>query len=336
MDRRGICTAGNLIADITYHIDRYPARGELTTVLGPREDSAGGLASNTTLSLAMLAPELPIFVSGRIGDDAEGRFILSKFTEHGNINTKGIIKGGITSYTLVLMDRESKERTFFVGRNADAGFDVSDVDFAAIPAKIFHAGYILLLDTMDSEDKEYGTRMARLLHLAQEQGMRTSIDVVSETGDRFKNLVPPAMKYADYCIINEYEAGKTTGIPLREEGGRLIAENMPAALHKMRGFGVSTWAVIHCPEGAYGLDEAGEFVSLPCLKLPPGFIKGTTGAGDAFAAGVLYGAHEDWPLNDALRLGIASAACSLHGEDSYCGVRPAKEAMKVYWELGGA
>jgi sugar/nucleoside kinase (ribokinase family) len=336
MDRRGICTAGNLIADITYHIDRYPARGELTTVLGCKEFSAGGLASNTTLSLAMLDKELPIYVSGRIGDDAEGRFILSRFAEHKNIDTKGVIAGGVTSYTLVLIDRESKERTFFVGCNADSGYDVGDVDFSSIPAKIFHAGYILLMKTLDSEDKEYGTRMALLLHLAQQSGMRTSIDMVSEAGDRFSRLVPPAMKYADYCVINEYEAGKTTGIPLREESGRLLKENMLAALNKMRGFGVSRWAVIHCPEGAYGLNERGEFISLPCLKLPPGFIKGTTGAGDAFAAGVLYGAHEDWPLIDALRLGIASAACSLHGEDSYCGVRPVNEAMKVYRELGGA
>jgi sugar/nucleoside kinase (ribokinase family) len=35
------------------------------------------------------------------------------------------------------------------------------------------------------------------------------------------------------------------------------------------------------------------------------------GAGDAFAAGFLYGLHERWDLDDAIWLGYAAAACSL-------------------------
>ncbi len=336
MDRRGICAAGNLIADIMHRIDRYPARGELTSIIGRREMTVGGLACNVSLSLAILDDQLPVFAAGRIGDDAEGRLILSRFAEHRNIDAGGVlIGGGETSYTLVLNDRHSGERTFFTARGAGARFDVDDVDLDRLPARIFHAGYILLLDSLDSGDPEYGTRMARLLHDARGRGMRTSIDVVSESGDRFSRLVPPAMKYADYCIINEYEAQQVTGVPLRDASGQLLREGIPAALQMIKDFGVSLWAVIHCPEGAFGLDEGNRFFSLPSLKLPPGYIKGTTGAGDAFCAGVLYGAHEDLPLTDALRLGTASAACSLGGPDCASAIKKAPEALAFYREMGG-
>jgi arabinose-5-phosphate isomerase len=64
--------------------------------------------------------------------------------------------------------------------------------------------------------------MARLLAEAQKHGIKTSIDVVSEASDRFTRLVPPSLKYTDYCIINEIEAGQTTGIALRDENDNLL------------------------------------------------------------------------------------------------------------------
>ena len=43
------------------------------------------------------------------------------------------------------------------------------------------------------------------------------------------------------------ETGATTGIALRDESGRLLKDKIPEALKKMKELGVSTWAVIHCP-----------------------------------------------------------------------------------------
>ena len=176
--------------------------------------------------------------------------------------------------------------------------------------------------------------MARLLHHAQQRGLKTSIDVVSEASDRFTRLVPPAMKYTDYCIINEVEAQQTTGVPLRDESGALLVENMPRALHAMKDMGVSTWAVIHCPEGGYGLDESGEYVQLSSLKLPEGYIKGTVGAGDAFCAGVLYGAEKGRTLAQSIDLGIAAAAASLSCPGSTEGMRTEAEVLKLFDQFG--
>ena len=93
--------------------------------------------------------------------------------------------------------------------------------------------------------------------------------------------------------------------------------------------------MIHSPEGGFGMDADGNYIELPSLVLPKGYIKGTVGAGDAFCSGVLYGAYEGRSLEDAIRLGIASAACSLSREGSTEGMRTAKEAIELYGSMSG-
>lgn len=337
MDRKGICTAGNLLVDIMYRVERYPGRGELTSILGPREMAVGGLACNTALSLSMLDISLPIHVCGILGEDAEGQLVRTHFARRPNIRTAGILTGEQTSYTVVMNDQGTNERSFFVSRGSGDDFDVDDVDLDSLDVRIFHAGYVLLLAALDREDARYGTRMARLLAMARERGMRTSIDVVSESGDRFRRLVPAALRHTDYCIINELEAQQISGICLRASGtGELLSHNMQETLHKLKRLGVAHWAAIHCPEGSFGLDEQGRYISLPSIALPDGYIRSTTGAGDAFCAGVLYGAHEGWALLDGLRLGTATAALSLGGADSYATILPVPEAMDFYRRMGGS
>jgi len=171
--------------------------------------------------------------------------------------------------------------------------------------------------------------MARLLCHARERGIKTSLDVVSEMGDRFKRLVPPALKYADYCIINEIEAEQVTGIKLRDEKDVLINANIPKALESIRYFGVSEWAVIHSPEGGFGLDRNGAFAQSPALALSDSAIKGKVGAGDAFCAGTLYIASQNGSLEDALKLGNAAAAASLMQPGAVEGMKSVNELKKL-------
>ena len=49
----------------------------------------------------------------------------------------------------------------------------------------------------------------------------------------------------------------------------------------------------------------------PAVRVRPELIAGSVGAGDAFAAGVLLGIHEDWPMGRSLELGVCAAAVSL-------------------------
>ena len=332
--RKGICVAGNLVVDITYPIERWPRQNELTTITEGITRSVGGAVCNVVTDLARMDKSLPLSALGVIGQDAEGDFILEQLGKYRNVDLSLLGRKGATSFTAVMSDNRTKARTFFQYRGANALFDESFIDWEKIDAELLHVGYILLLDALDQEDAEYGTKMARLLAEARRRGLKTSIDVATETGDRFQTLVPPALRYTDYCVINELEAQQITGVPLRDESEKLYPENMKEALERMKELGVSTWAVIHCPEGGYGLDEENRYVSLPSLRLPEGYIKGTVGAGDAFCAGVLYGAQKRWALPESIRLGTCAAAASLSEPGASEGVGTAEEVLKLWDRFG--
>lgn len=328
--KKGICCAGNMIVDITYPIETWPKQNELTHITEGIQSSTGGSVCNTITDLARLDPNLPLVASGFAGHDAEGDFLMQEMGKYPNIDLSMVRRDGRTSFTAVMSNNKTKERTFFQHAGANAYYGEEHIDWDALDVDIFHIGYILLLPHLDEEDPEYGTKMARLLHHAQQKGMKTSIDVVSESGDRFARLVTPALKYCNYCIINELEAQQTTGICLRAEDGTLHTENMPAALEKLKQLGVSTWAVIHCPEVGCGIDEQGNYWEVPSLKLPKGYIKGTVGAGDAFCAGILYAAEMDMPMEQALQLGACAAAASLSEVSASDGVKTAAEVLELY------
>jgi len=189
--------------------------------------------------------------------------------------------------------------------------DGSEIDFNKTKTRIFHLGYLLLLDALDAPDKIFGTRAARLLAKAQEAGLKTSVDVVSEDSDRFAKLVSPALKHVDYCVLNEIEAGKTAGFKIRQGDGKLDTVSLRHAAGALLQMGVKEVVVIHFPEGAFARTRKGEDFWQSSLNLPAKYIAGTAGAGDAFCAGVLYGLHEGWALDKCLMTAVCAAAASL-------------------------
>ena len=332
--KKGILCAGNIIVDITYPIETWPKQNELTHIIGKITRTMGGSVCNTAVDLARLDPSLPLVASGYAGHDAEGDFVLAEMGRYPNLDLSMVRRSGSTSFTAVMSNNQTRERTFFQYAGANAGYGEEDIDWEKLDVDIFHIGYILLLPHLDESDDEYGTKMARLLHRVQQKGIKTSIDVVSESGDRFARLVTPALKYADYCIINELEASQTTGIALRNPDGILIRKSLKPALERLKALGVSTWAVIHCPELGCGIDESGCYYEVPSVKLPEGWIKGTVGAGDAFCAGVLLAAEKALALPQALKLGACAAAASLSEVGATDGVRTMPEVLTLYDRFG--
>ena len=319
-----------MIVDLLYPVMGFAKPGELSNICGDVSRSTGGVVCNNIMDLASLDPEVPLVALGRVGDDAEGAYVMEKLRAFKNIDLQHVKVGGTTAFSLVLADEITKQRTFYECSGVNGSFCEEDIPWDKLNVDMLHIGYILLLDALDQEDSQYGTKMAKLLHTAQEHGIKTSIDVVSETGERFRKLVCPALRYTDYCVINEVEASATTGIALRGEDGTLLKENFPAALQKLKEMGVSTWAVIHCPEVGMGLDENDNLVEVPSLKLPKGWIAGTVGAGDAFCSGVTYAAWKGEDLKSAIELGTASAVCSLSQPGSTEGMRTEAEARALY------
>lgn len=328
-DSEGIAVAGSIIVDILNIIDKYPEKNMLANVL-KISHAVGGCVSNTGIDLARIDPDLCVSAIGKVGNDENGRFVLSQMRKYG-VNTEGvkIIEDAPTSTTNVMSEKTGGARTFFCCGGANSVFDVDDVDVDSLTCKIFHIGYILLLDALDAEDSEYGTRMARLLDKLSKKGIKTSIDVVSEDGERFREKILPALRQVDYVIMNEIECCRVTGLSPRNEDGTVNIANIEKTMREFIKLGVREKVIIHCPEAGFCLDKSGDFVVVPSLSLPEGYIKGTVGAGDAYAAACLYGLYKDWDTVRILEFASAASACNLSAEDSVSGMRPASEIDKL-------
>jgi sugar/nucleoside kinase (ribokinase family) len=332
--RSGLLAAGNWIIDQVKRIDVYPQRGQLANIRG-QSQGAGGSPYNISINLARLQAPFPLAAAGLVGKDDSGRVILEDCRRHG-IDTRHLRSTPLapTSYTDVMTEEAGGHRTFFHHRGANALWNGADLDFVKHKARFFHLGYLLLLDALDAPDPKFGTKAAGLLHAAQQAGMKTSVDVVSEDSDRFARIVPPALQYVDYCILNEIEAGKTTGFKIRETNDRLNTVSLRHAAGALLQGGVRELVVIHFPEGGFMRTRQGEDFWQPSLNVPAKHIAGTTGAGDAFAAGVLMGLHEGWDLPRCLFTGVCVAAASLSHPTGTGGVTSLPAALKLARKFG--
>jgi sugar/nucleoside kinase (ribokinase family) len=225
-------------------------------------------------------------------------------------------------------------RTFFHARGANALWTAAGLDFKRSKARIFHLGYLLLLDALDEPDKTYGTKAARLLAEAHAAGLKTSVDVVSEDSDRFSRIVSPALRQVDYCILNEIEAGKTTGFRIRLADGTLDTVALRHAAGSLLQQGVRELVVIHFPEGGFARVRNGADYWQSSVKLPEKFVRGTAGAGDAFCAGVLLGLHEGWDIQRSLQTAVCIAAASLSDATCTAGVGSLSKSLALGKKYG--
>src|SRR5687767_6209303 len=332
--RRGLLGGGNWIIDQVKLVDVFPQREQLANIR-TQSEGTGGAPYNVLLDLAKLGADFPLFGAGLVGKDPLGDLILADCRKH-KIDTKFLraTPDVDTSYTDVMTEQGNGRRTFFHYRGANARWRGEDLDFTKQKAAIFHLGYLLLLDALDEPDAKYGTKAARLLAAAQANGLKTSVDVVSEDSDRFNRIITPALKYVDYLIINEIEAGKTTNFKIRPPDGKLDTVALRHAAGALLQSGVREAVVIHFPEGGFARTRKGEDVWQPSLKLPDKFIAGTAGAGDAFCAGVLLGVHEGWELGRCLQTAVCVAAASLSDATCTAGVKSLSACLSLGKKFG--
>lgn len=334
MERRGIAIAGNILVDLVKQIDGYPGKGMLANIMEVSR-SVGGCVPNTAINLAKMKSNIPIAAIGKAGEDEPGHFAVEQLKAEG-INTEGVVfsQGEATSFSDAMTVLQTGERTFFHYRGANKTFSPKDIDLDSLNCKLLHIGYILLLDSFDAEDAEYGTVMARFLKEAQERGIQTSIDVVSDNSGEFKRKVAPALKYCDYAIMNEIEGCAVSGLEPRDGAGTINTESIKRTLELFLETGVKKRAVIHCPEAGFCMDAEKGFSMVPSYRLPAGYIKGSVGAGDAFCAGCLHEIYLGSQPDTMLQYAAAAAAANLSRPDAVSGMLPANELRKMtaQWE----
>lgn len=330
----GIIGAGNWIVDTTKIIDVYPSQDTLANITSEERNNGGG-AFNILSDLAKLGAKFPLRAQGLIGQDADGNWIVEHCQSLG-IDTNLLFRheSAPTSYTDVMTARETGRRTFFHQRGANRHFGPEHFPWAQMQARILYLGYLLLLDTMDGPDEKHGTVAARVLHEAHRHGLYRAVDLVSVERPDYSDIVNPALPEIDLLICNELEASRVTGIPTRDEKEIYLREGLREAAHALLQRGVRDWVVIHLPEGAYARSSKGEEVWQGRVRLPKDQIVGAAGAGDAFAAGLLYGLHEDGAMQQNLLMGVCTAAACLRAASTSGSVGTLAECLALGVEYG--
>lgn len=327
---KGIAIAGTIAVDYIKMIDQYPEKGMLGSILSSYR-GVGGCVTNTLCDLSKIDSTIPLYAYGGIGDDENGDYIIKVLKDH-NINTDGIVRfpDEMTAFTDVMTLVATGERTFFNAKGANKVYSYNDLDFDSLKTDIFHIGYAFLMDPFDKEDEEYGTVMARALAKVQGMGIRTSMDLVSKDLENYSEIVKPSLKYCNYFIVNEIEAGKTVNLSPYAPDGSVDEKQIRRICELIFKAGVKDLVVIHAPQGGWAMTKSGEFVFVPSLKLPQSLIKGTVGAGDAFCAGMLYGIYKELSVKESLEIACMTAACSLSESDSISGMKSMEEIKSIY------
>ena len=322
--RFGLLAAGSFVLDHVKIIDAWPEQNMLANITSETKSNGGG-PYNVLKDLTALGAEFPLEAAGLLGDDADADWIREDCGEHGiDVRQLHTSSKAATSYTDAMCVNRDGRRTFFHQRGANALFSSEHVDLASSNAKIFLLGYLLLLDAMDQLDDDGSTDASKLLEDARSLGYRTAVETVSTFDSRFRNVAVASMRRADMFFLNEVEASL-----ILEERIEPNKDSLRSAATAIAALGAPGRVIVHCVEGAVCREPDGSLVTQPSLDLPASMIQGSTGAGDAFTAGFLYGVHEDADAQMCLLQGVCAAAQSLTHSTASCGMRLLDECMTL-------
>jgi len=333
-DRKGILCAGHWIVDHVKTIDTFPLEESLARILS-QSSANGGCAYTVAKDLARLAPDLPVFGAGLIGRDPNGDGILADCRAHG-IDTEWLAQTdhAPTAYTDVMTVASTGKRTFFYNPGTHLILEDDFLDPDQSPARILHLGYLGLFDRLDLVGPDGLTGCARLFKAASAGGFITSTDLVSVERPDLTEIVFPALPHLDILFLNELEAGHLLGRPLTDSSGRMVPDEAASAVRQLATRGIRKAVILHSPEGVVAAGPDGTLHRQGSVRFPAAEIAGTVGAGDAFAAGVLFGIHEDWSLPDCLELGVCVAAQSLKADTASAAINSWRDCLESGKKLG--
>jgi sugar/nucleoside kinase (ribokinase family) len=325
--RRGIITSGHWIVDINKRIDHWPEPQTLA-LIDRVVLTNGGAAFNVACDLARLAPEVPVTAIGVIGRDSQGDYILEKCRANGIETTLLTRHDDVpTSFTDVMTERDGGRRTFFHMPGTNALFSEVHIDFAGRQEKIFFLAYLGLLDALDKVGPDGRNGSSRVFEKACAAGFFTATDLVSAPNDVLAAQVNPCLPYVDLLFANEWEAARLIGSTLPANATVSVQEVVDLA-RRIKSAGLKGRVVIHCPWGGLALEDNGVVITQGAVNMQSEEIAGTSGAGDAFAAGFLLGMHNDMPTEACLELAVCTAAASLTHITCSDGVRPWRECLE--------
>lgn len=260
----------------------------------PPHAAPGGSAGNTLFALAKMGVATSFL--GKIGNCERGRFYRDRFAQLGGDIQRfkmGEVPNG-HCLSLVTPDGERTMRTDLGAAMTLHPDEISAADFAACT----HAhieGYLLFNADL----------MQRVIESAKEAGCSISLDLASfEVVQAAQETLPAILNdYVDIVFANEEEAAAFTG----------LSEDYPAMARQL----ASLCEIAVVKIGAKGSYIATGDTVQKIEPVPAARVVDTTGAGDLWAAGFLYGWSRQLPLAECARIGslLGSAVVQTQGSE---------------------
>jgi len=333
-ERRGVLSAGTFCVDFNKSIARWPEEDTSNEVLAI-ERQGGGSGFNMALDLKRLDPSFPVEAMGVVGDDDLGRFLAHECDAH-RVDRAALmaLKGGATMSVDAFNVASNGRRTHFYHQGVAATMTPENFDFSSTRAKILHLGLPGAHKAMDGPWRGDASGWVAVLRKARSAGLAANLELMTTRAERLAELGRPCLPYLDWLIVNDYEIGALAGLETRRADGSTDPAAAARAIDATLALGAMKWAAAHFPEGAVAGGRDGSRVALGSVAVPQSAIVGANGAGDAFAAGMLYGLHEQWPILKCLELGHASAAASMRAMSTTEGVATVGECLALAKQWG--
>lgn len=310
MARKGIICGGCWLVDKTKILDRWPEEETLARIL-KSSSQGGGPAMNIAVDLKRLGGDFPVVGVGAIGDDPEGDYILDVCRRHGIDTTHLAVTEAVTAFTDVMTNGETGKRTFFHAQGAGSMLTPDFFDFDVLPQEpsVFHMGAPGIHDGLDAPCGEHANGWAATLEKAQAAGYQTNMELISMAPERIRELAHPCLPHLDTIIINDVEVGALADLKTVTNGATDLVAVEDAALKTLE-LGVKHMVAVHFPGGCIVARPGKPVYTSPSVNVPPDKIQSAVGAGDAFAAGIMFGRIEGWSIEKSVALaGAAAAAC---------------------------
>ena len=280
-----LCVGETLTDIITYPVSEVELNNGTSTV---KEIliKAGGDALNNSVDLVKIGNSAAYI--GRVGSDFGGDFIM-EFCRRSGVDVSHVVRSPSPHTKMnILVDAEGN-RSFFYYPGASAEFCLEDLDLSLLEqCRILQLSSTFHLPCFDG-----ASGAQRLLRIAREHGVITSMDVTNDPTGRWNEILSPCYPYLDYFLPSEEQAALLAGTRDVESMAEFFisrgVKNLVIKLGDRGCFCRTGNAAFYC--GRY---------RVPVVE--------PTGAGDAFVAGFLSGVLRDLPVKTCVQLGTAAAA----------------------------
>lgn len=266
-----------------------PEFGQVEKWIDDAELTIGGSAGIFAVGAAKLG--LKVTFIGKVGDDHFGHFMKDRMTAQG-IDVSGLVidPSVKTGLSISLSDGNDRAILTFGGSNLLLNFQ--DIDFEIVAqSRHLHSGSFYLLNNIRQD-------LAIVYKKAKEMGLSTSIDTNYDPKEKWEDDIFNVLDYTDVFLPNMTELMAISGEKDPDSAIRHLTENRNLLV-----------AVKNGEDGAFAEKDKVRY-SAETIQVKP---IDTTGAGDSFDAGFLFGFLNGLGIEKSLRIGCICGALSTLG-----------------------